>query len=133
MALTGSLSADDAAQQLADAVDFGQIAAQHAPAGDPIFAAIDDAQETREFVAEYSDTIGTVLTPGSRTYARIDEAIDAIYSAAAELRNDPAAPLPRTLWTLPVPAAPWQWIGVAGGVLFVGFMLFKHRRRGRTT
>lgn len=127
MGLTGSTDATDAERQLQAAIDLGQLTAQHAPEGHPIFAALDRANADLASVQDEEAAIGPALVPGSRTYSEISNAIDGIYDAAADVRNVPDVPLPHTLFTLPQTGIPWVPIGLAGGVLAVGWWLFKRR------
>jgi hypothetical protein len=129
--LTGSTDAADAERQLQAAIDLGQLTAQHAPAGHPIFAAIDRAQQDLAQVQEDEAVIGPVLVPGTRTYSEISDAIDGITAAAADVRNDPTSPLPPTLWSLPAAVVPWLPIGAAGALLALGWWLFRGSPRGR--
>lgn len=132
MGLTGATDATDAERQLQEAIDLGQLTAQHAPAGHAIFAALERAGQVLEAVQDEEASIGPALVPGTRTYSMIDEAIDGIYDAAANVRNVPDAPLPRTLFSLPQVTIPWLEIGAAGAALAVGWYLFQRRgRRGR--
>lgn len=125
MGLTGPTDATDAEQQLAAAIDFGQLTAQHAPAGHPIFAAIARAEADLAQVQDDESAIGSALVPGTRTYSEISDAIDGITAAAADVRNDPNAPLPPTLWSLPAYVVPWLSIGAAGAALALAFYLFR--------
>jgi hypothetical protein len=123
--LTGSTDVADAEQQLAAAIDLGQLTAQHAPAGHPIFAAISRAEEDLAQVQDEESAIGPALVPGSRTYTEISDAIDGITAAAADVRNDPNAPLPPTLWSLPAAVVPWLPLGAGVAALALGWYLFR--------
>lgn len=131
MGLVGPTDAAGAARQLQDAIELGQITAQHAPAGHPIFAALSDARDALAFV-QSDDSVGFGWDPAFFPGSRISDAIDGVYAAASSVRNAPGAPLPKTLWTLPGLEAPWVPIAAAGGVLALGYYLFRGRkRRGR--
>lgn len=122
MNLAGSPTPDDAEQQLVDAVEFASIAAQHAPAGHAIFAAIRNAESVRDVVHD---------EPYAVSPDGVQAAIDRIYDAAATIRNDPDSPLPRTLWTLPTSLPPWGYIAAAGATALVAFFVFKGKGGGR--
>jgi hypothetical protein len=131
--LTGPTDAADAERQLLAAIDLGQLTAEHAPAGHPVFAAIARAEADLAQVQEDDSIIGPALVPGTRTYAEISGAIDGITAAAADVRNDPNSPLPPTLWSLPAAAIPWLPIGFIGAGLAVAWWLFRSmpQRSGR--
>lgn len=125
MGLTGSTTPADASQQLSSAIDFGQIAEQHAPAGDPIFAAVGNAETVLSFVNDNASSIAPALVPGTSTYGQISDAIDGVYAAAANLTNDPSGALPSTIWALPAAASPWLPVAIVGGLAVVAFFLFR--------
>lgn len=127
MGLTGQTDAADAERQLQAAIELGQLTAQHAPAGHPIFAALERANTDLASVQDEETSIGPALMPGTRTYSELSEAIDGIFDAAADVRNVPDVALPRTLFSFPQTGIPWVPIGLAGGVLAVGWWLFKRR------
>jgi hypothetical protein len=126
--LTGPTDAADAERQLQAAIDLGDLTAQHAPAGHPIYAALDRARSDLESVQDEEAAIGPALIPGTRTYTEISDAIDGIYQASADVRNDPAAELPRTLFSTPKADIPWLEIAAGGGALLLGWWLFKGKR-----
>jgi hypothetical protein len=117
--LTGPTDAADAERQLQAAIDLGQLTAQHAPDGHPIFAALERAQADLESVQDEEAAIGPALVPGTRTYTEIDQAIDGVFQASADVRNDPDLPLPPTLFAVPKVATPWAML--AAGALALGF------------
>lgn len=129
MGLSGQTDATDAERQLQAAIDLGQLTAQHAPAGHPIFAAVERAQADLETVQDEESAIGAALVPGTRTYSEISDAIDGITAAAADVRNDPDQPLPLTFFNLPAEDVPYLAIGAGAAVLLVGWFVFK--RKGR--
>lgn len=118
-ASSGAMTLKQAAAQVQDAIDFGTIAAQQAPAGHPIFAAIADAQEALGWINDqipmFSDD-GPALPTVS---ARLDQVVSAIYDAAATLRTSSDVPTSFT----PAPSTAWAWAlgGIAGlaGIWFV--------------
>lgn len=122
----------DAERQLQAAIELGELTAQHAPAGHPIFDAIGNAQEVLAFLQDEEDLVGPALVPGTRTYAQVQGAIDGVYAAAGEVRNEPDKPLLPTFFSLPKISIPWFEIAAGGGALALGFFLFqRHRRRRR--
>jgi|SRR5882724_5847445 len=131
--LTGSTDAGDAERQLQAAIELGQLTAQHAPDGHPIFAALARAEADLAQVQDEETIIGPALVPGSRTYTEISAAIDGITDAAANVRNDPSMPLPRTLFELPQVEIPWLPIGLAGAALALGWYLFRKPPARRTS
>ncbi len=125
MALTGQTSADDAERQLQEAIDLGELTAQHAPAGHAIFTALERARADLASVQDEESSIGPALVPGSRTYTEIDGAIEGIYDAAADVRNVPDVPLPSTLFAFPRTSIPWIPIAAGGAALVLGWYLFR--------
>lgn len=128
MGLSGQTDAVDAERQLQAAIDLGQLTAQHAPDGHPIFAAVARAEADLASVQDEESAIGAALVPGTRTYSEISDAIDGVTAAAADVRNDPDSPLPRTFFNLPEDV-PYLAIGAGAAVLLVGWFVFK--RKGR--
>lgn len=98
-------------QALEDAIDFGNLSAQHAPAGSAIFQALDAAEAVRRSGSRDEDEIGT--------------AISRIYDAAADIRNDPDAPLPKTIFSVKPGTIPWGPIALVGGAAVLAFFIFK--------
>lgn len=131
MGLTGTSSADDAERQLQQAIELGELTAQHAPAGHPIFGALERAGLALEYLQDEDNAHGPTLAAGSEPYNIVDGAIDGIYAAAAEVRNAPDLPLPRTLFALPATSIPWAAIGAGAAALGVGWYLFRRQSRRR--
>jgi hypothetical protein len=123
-----TLTATSAIASVISAIEFGEIAAQHAPGGHPLFTAIENARET---VAWLEDNAGIipVIADGTNVHAKVDQAIEEINAAAATLRNDPDQPLPATIWPQ-VQTLPWPWIAAGVGGLVAAAILFQ-RRGGR--
>jgi hypothetical protein len=123
-----NLTAAAALAQLEGEIAFGEIAAQHAPGGHPLFAALDNARELQGYIQDNAAVIPPSGLPDtSRLALQVAQAIEAIDAAAATLRNDPDQPLPKTIWPQ-LPDLPWPWItaGLAGVVLVA--VLFQQRR-----
>lgn len=131
MGLTGSSSRDDAERQLQAAIDLGELTAQHAPADHPIFAALARAGTALALLQDEDAAIPQSIDAGTDLYNTIDDVIDRIYDAAADVRNVPDVALPATLFALPASASsvPWLPIGLVGGALALGWYLFKGRGR----
>lgn len=127
MGLTGQTDATDAERQLQAAIDLGDLTAQHAPDGHPIFAALERARADLASVQDEESAIGPALVPGTRTYSEVSAAIDGVFQAAADVRNDPTAALPHTLFSFPLEAVPWLPIAGAGAALALGWYLFRKR------
>lgn len=125
MALSGQVDVADAERQLQDAIDLGDLTAQHAPAGHPIFGALERARADLASVQDEESAIGAALVPGTRTYTEIDDAIEGIYGAAADVRNVPDVALPRTLFELSPTSIPWIPIAAGGAALVLGWFLFR--------
>lgn len=128
MGLTGSPDAADAERQLQAAIDLGDLTAQHAPEGHPIFAALERARADLEQLQDDEGMVGPALVPGTRTWNELSAAIDGVFDASADVRNDPTQPLPRTLFSLPTSATPWLELGFAGAALLAGWWAFKRSR-----
>lgn len=129
----GALTIGQAKAALEDAISFGELAEQHAPAGHAIFAAVDDAKgeldDINALVPWWSS--GSDSTPLPRTSDAVNAATQAIYDAAADLKVDPDQPLPPTIFPPAVTAAPWGWIagGAAAVAGLVYYFRFYRRRR----
>lgn len=118
----------DLMNQVQAAIEVGELTSQHAPGGHPIFAAVDDAREVLAWLNENAGLLASGVGPAVQ--ANVERAISAVYDAAASVRNDPAAPLPLTIWPQ-VKALPWPWLAAgAGGILLVA-ILFQKRGSGR--
>lgn len=129
MGLQGPTTAADAERQLQAAIELGTLTSQQAPAGHPIFAAIQRAQDDLASIQDEESSIVPALVPGTRTYQEISDAIDGITDAAAGVTNNPDLPLPRTLFQLPQLPIPWWSIAAGVGALALGWYLFQ--RKGR--
>lgn len=108
----------DAAARVERAIELGRLTAQMAPPGHRLHAAIAEAQAVADEIREaipllYVQT--PVVFPGSRVWQQMQAAIDGIEAAAADVRTDPAKPLPTTVWR--GGGIPWGWIGAGAGVL----------------
>jgi hypothetical protein len=120
-----TITATQAIASLRAAIEFGELAVQHAPGGHPLYAAIAVAQETADWVQE-NLAILPLIGDGSRTKTQIDQAIEGINAAAATLRNDPDQPLPVTIWP-EVKTLPWPWIAGGVGALVLVAILFQRQ------
>ncbi len=119
------MTAADAASQLEVAIEAAEIASQHAPAGHPIFDAIDTGKSTLAWVQD----AGRLWPPDAaltRTQATVQQVTDSIYAAMATIRNDPDQPLPSTIWPQ-VQALPWPYIAAGAGALLLVAMLFQKK------
>lgn len=117
-----------ASAKVDDAIYFAKLAAQNAPAGHPIFAAIDDANEVKDWIDSqipfYSLGGGPALP---RVTAKVDEIVSEVYDAAAQIRDTGEA----VTTYAPAPASvPWGLLG-AGGVALAGAVLLFTRKRRR--
>lgn len=117
----------DAADSVQSAIDFGELAAQRAPGGHPIFDALTRARselaDLEAAIPWYSTTGGDVPAYAERAAQR---AVDDIFAAAADIRTDPDAPLARTTYQKEKPF-PWAWVlaGVGVTVLAAAYL---HKR-----
>lgn len=130
------LTLGQAADRLQDAIDYGKLAAQSAPPGHAIFAAVGRAEDARDQLREmipwFSSGGPTIGPDMPKVWQPYQAAIDGIYAATATIRTDPARPLPRTNWASIVPSGlPWPWLALAGGVVALTAALFHRRRRRR--
>jgi hypothetical protein len=119
----GSFTLRQAAGKAQDAIDWGELVAQRAPAGAAIFAALDDARETRDWVNEQ---IPMFLDDGPalpNVSAAVDRVCEAVYTAGAAVRNDPSLPLSPTIYQQGG-RMPWATIAVAGAAVLGAIALF---------
>ena len=115
--------------RVSGALDFARLSAQYAPSGHPIYAAISNAEHEAEYIRRLIPFYSSGNEPApSHVVRQADDAVDRIYDAAADIRTDPSAPLPPTIWQQ-VKALPWGWIGAATLVAAGGFAYFKGHRR----
>ena len=127
-ALAAPVTVDDLLAKVRAAIEFGEIEQQQAPGGSPIFAAVSDARELEGWLIENSGLMASGA--GSNVVQKVDQAIGAIYDAAAGIRTDPTGPPPATVWPQ-VKALPWPWIAAGAGGLLVVAILFQQRRGRR--
>lgn len=117
-----------AVARIDDAITYGKLVSQDAPADHAIFAAIANAQDVRDQLQDmipWFSAGGPTISPAtSRTWAAMQGAIDGIYSAAATVTTNPDQPLPATDWAsvLGTSGVPWQLI--AGGAALVAVAAF---------
>jgi hypothetical protein len=122
-----AVTAADLTSQVQAAIDVGDLYTQQAPGGHPIFAALDKAREVLAWLQESGPLMASGVGSNVQQYAQ--GAIDGVYAALALIRNDPNAPLPRTLFPQ-VSALPWKWIAAgAGGILLVAILFQQQRGR----
>jgi hypothetical protein len=130
----GPMTMAQARDRVADAIELGELVAQRAPEGHPLFQVLEDAREVRDALDEhvpwYSDT-GPLVAPGTRTYDNVERTVEAINAAIATVRNDPDQPLSRTLYV--APGVPWPAlaVGAAGVVGLVALFWPRRKRAGR--
>jgi hypothetical protein len=121
----GALNLKQAAAKVQDAIDFGSIAAQQAPAGHPIYDALDNARDALSWIngqiPMFSDD-GPALP---RVTDTVNQAVSGIYDAAATLRTSSDVP---TTFSAPSSVPLWAWIGA--GVATIGGAYYLFRRRG---
>lgn len=124
------LTLREAAAQVADAIEFGALAAQQAPAGHAIFAALDGAREAAAWIDGQIPFWSSGDSPAlPNVSARVSDVVAAVYDAAAGLRNDPAAALAPAVFAPPTVAVPWP--ALAGfGLAAIG-AVYLWRRKGR--
>jgi hypothetical protein len=120
----GALTLQQAAAQVQDALDFGTLAAQQAPAGHPIYDAIDNARDALDWINEqipmFKDD-GPALPNVTNT---VNQVVSGIYDAAATLRTSSDVP---TTFQQPN-SPPWAWI--AAGLATIAGSYYFFRRRG---
>ena len=129
--LAGTTSRDDAERQVIAWIERAEIAAQQAPSGHPVFAALERGNELLALLQDEEAAIPETIAAGTDLYSTIDRVIDNLISASAEVRNAPDLPLPRTLFATPKTAVPWIEIAAGGAALAAGWWLFRNRRRRR--
>jgi hypothetical protein len=120
----------DSADSVESAIDFGTIASQNAPPGHPIFAAVASAKLEQAAILDripWYSTTGGEATPDVVVSAKA--AVDAIYDAAADIRTDPDAMLPRTVQQAPG-SLPWGPIAV-GVATAIAAIVYLHATRRR--
>lgn len=136
----GPLSLAQAVDRIQSAIDQGKLTAQYAPAGDPIFAAIANAESVRDeikvMIPWFSDgTTGPTIGPDTgRTWQELQDAINGITTAAANVKVNPDAPLPTTNWMaiLGGTSLPWPYVAGGAAALVAAAVLFqRHRSRRR--
>jgi hypothetical protein len=113
-----------AAAQVQSAIDFGTIAAQQAATGDPIFAALSDAQEALTWINAQIPMFQDDGPALPNVSAKVNQVVGAVYDAAANLRTSSDVP---TLFT-PAPSTTWAW--ALGGIAALAGVWFMFRPRG---
>jgi hypothetical protein len=121
----GALTLRQAAAQVQDAIDFGTLAAQQAPAGHSIFAALEAAREAKGWIDDKIPWFASDSPPLPEVSAKVTEVVAGIYDAAANLRIPGDVP---TKYDTPT-SLPWPWIGGGLAALAGTFLLFRRRRR----
>jgi hypothetical protein len=126
---TQAVSVADLAARVQAAIEVGEITAQHAPGGHPLFDALADGREVLAWLNDSAAFLEGGVTPGVLAYAQ--DAVNRIYDAAATVRTDPDLPPPATIWP-EAKALPWPWIAAgAGGLLLVAILFQKRGGRRR--
>lgn len=123
----GALTMAQAGAKVDDAIYLGELAAQHAPSGHPIFAAIADAKEAKDWIDEQIPFFSGGGSPALPTVtAKVDGIVSEVYDAMAQIQ-DPGEGV--TLYNPPTSPIPWAWLG-AGAVALAGsaFLLTRKRR-----
>lgn len=119
-------SVQSAVANVQAAIEVGELVAQRAPYGHPIFAALERGREVLAWLE--NEAVFMQSGVGPRVQQLAQQAIDGIYDANVTVRNDPNQPLSATIWPK-VKALPWPWIGAGAAALVVVAILFQ--RRGR--
>jgi len=124
------VTVSDAKTDLANTISFAQIAAQNAPAGHPVFAAIQQAQDTLAWLNQNEGIIPPTLADTPRVAQMVQDAISNVYDATGTITTDPSKALPATIWQTATQAfSSWGWVA-GGAALLVGFAWwFQGRRR----
>jgi hypothetical protein len=117
-----------ARDKVGDALYFGQLAAQNAQAGAPIFQAIADAQEAKDWIEGqipfYSLGGGPALP---NVTAKVDAIVSEVYDAAAQIQDNGEQ---TTGYTVPAAPVPWGLLAVGGVALAgAGWLVFARKRR----
>lgn len=121
-------TAAELVDQVDGAIEVAELTAQHAPGGHPVFAALENAREVRDWLNDNGALMASGIGTNVRTY--VQGALDRLYEAAGDVRNDPSAPPPLAIWPQ-ARSLPWPWIAAgAGGILLVA-ILFQKRARAR--
>lgn len=122
--LSGEISPTDAIVKLQAAIEEGELWAQQAPSGSPVFAALTAARDALTRLQSEAMFSAVNLAPGSDLYAQIDTALEDLYSAGANL-TQPAA---KTIYQS-AQGLPWPWIAAGLGLLGLGVYLFRGKGR----
>lgn len=118
-----ALTLRQAATQVEMAIDFGTIAAQQAPAGHPIFLALEEAQETKEWISEKIPWFSADGPALPTVTAKVDQVIGAVYDAAATLRTPADVPTSYTAPSTPI----WAWVGAGLAAVGGTYLLFRRQ------
>lgn len=124
------LTLAQARDKVGDAIYFGQLAAQHAPPGSPIFQAIDDAQEAKDWIEGQIPFFSLGGGPAlPNVTAKVEAIVSEVYDAAAQIQDTTSVDL-TTGYTVPAAPIPWALLGV-GAVALGGaaWLAFGRKRR----
>lgn len=129
MGAVEALTLRQAAERVSEAIAFGEIAAQNAPVGHAIHAALEDGREAKAWIEDKIPWFENDSPALPTVSARMQAAVSAIYDAAASIRTE--GELPMTVYSKAGPSIPWGLVA-AGGLGLVGvFVLFRKGARRR--
>lgn len=114
----GVLQVSEEVDRLDKAIDLGRITAQSAGTADPIVAAISNAEAVKAYAKGLIPFWSIDADAPASLVSMVEDAEGRIFDAAANVRTNPDAPLPSTVWEK-VKLLPWPWIAAGVGALFV--------------
>lgn len=120
-----ALTLKQAAAQVQDAIDFGTIAAQQAPAGHAIFAALDNARDALDWINEQIPMFQDDGPALPRVTNTVNQVVSGLYDAAATLRTSSDV---ATTFQAPSSAPWWAWAAAAFATIGGSWYLFRRRR-----
>lgn len=120
----GALTLKQAAAEVQDAIDFGTIAAQQAPAGHPIYDALDNARDALDWINEQIPMFKDDGPALPRVTDTVNQVVSGIYDAAATLRTSSDVP---TSFQQPSSAPTWAWVAAGLTAIAGSYYLFRRR------